>query len=73
MQNLIRFEACQMGAHAVILLPAEDVEHVNTFNAYPDWALEKSGFGQSVSQNRTNKRFSLSQVGFALVYKKGKK
>lgn len=73
MQNLIRFEACQIGAHAVILLPAQDVDHVNTFNAYPDWALEKSGFGQSVSQNRTDRSYSLSQVGFALIYKKDEK
>ena len=69
MQDLIRSEACQIGAHAVVLLPAQDVDHVNTFNAYPDWALEKSGFGQGAEQTRTNKRFSLSQVGFALVYK----
>jgi hypothetical protein len=70
MQHLIRFEACQLGAHAVILLPAQDVEHVNTFNAYPDWATELSGFGQGAGSayTRTNKTFSLSQVGFALIY-----
>ena len=70
MQHLIRFEACQIGAHAVILLPVQDVEHVNTFNAYPDWATGLSGFGQGAAsvRVRTNKTFSLSQVGFALVY-----
>ena len=70
MQHLIRFEACQLGAHAVILLPVQDVAHVNTFNAYPDWATELSGFGQGAGsvRTRTNKTFSVSQIGFALVY-----
>jgi hypothetical protein len=70
MQHLIRFEACQLGAHAVILLPAQDVDHVDTFNAYPDWAAEmkeKTREGES-SQSRTSKRYNLSQVGFALIY-----
>lgn len=70
MQHLIRFEACQIGAHAVILLPAQDVDHVDTFNAYPDWAAEmkdKTRGGES-TQSRTNKRYNLSQVGFALIY-----
>jgi hypothetical protein len=71
MQHLIRFEACQLGAHAVILLPAQDVDHVNTFNAYPDWAADmkdKSRQGES-TQSRTTKRYNLSQVGYALIYK----
>ena len=71
MQHLIRFEACQLGAHAVILLPFQDVEHVNTFNAYPDWAAEmkdKSRQGES-TQSRTVKHYNVSQVGYALIYK----
>ena len=71
MQHLIRFEACQLGAHAVILLPAQDVDHVNTYNAYPDWAIEmkdKTRQGES-TQSRTTKHYNLSQIGFALIYK----
>jgi hypothetical protein len=62
MQHLIRFEACQLGAHAVILLPAQDVEHVNTFNAYPDWATELSGFGQGAGSVRTRTNINLQPL-----------
>ena len=75
MQHLIRFEACQIGAHAVILLPAQDVDHVNTFNAYPDWAARMRGSerpGAGSKQSRTSIRYNLSQVGFALIYKNDK-
>lgn len=71
MQHLLRLEACHLGAHAVILMPAQDVDHVNTVNAYPDWAAEMKDVarqGES-TQNRAVIRYNLSQVGFALIYK----
>lgn len=70
MQSLIKREACQIGADAIVLLPMLEKEHVNTENTYPDWVLER-GFGQGGRfPHWVDKRYAVSQRAFALVFKK---
>jgi hypothetical protein len=70
MEALIRTNACEIGAHAIVLMPLEHGQHVNTDNTYPDWVLE-SGFGQGGRfPHWVDKRYSVSQRALALIYKK---
>lgn len=70
MQSLIKDNACEVGADAIVLLPMQEQAHVNTVNTYPDWVLER-GFGQGGRfPHWVDKRYSVSQRGFALVFKK---
>jgi hypothetical protein len=67
MQALIRANACEIGADALVLLPLQHGTHVNTEDTYPDWVLEQG----NRSPHWVDKRYSVSQRGFALVFKKG--
>lgn len=70
MQSLIKKEACEIGADAIVLLPMREKEHVSTEDTYPDWVLER-GFGQGGRfPHWVDRRYSVSQRAFALVFKK---
>jgi hypothetical protein len=70
MLSLIKANACEIGADAIVLSPLQDSAHVNTDNTYPDWVVE-NGFGQGGRfQHWVDKRYSVSQKAVALIYKK---
>lgn len=71
MQSLIKDNACEAGADAIVLLPMQQGAHFNTDNTYPDWVLER-GFGQGGRfPHWVDKRYAVSQRAFALVFKRG--
>src|SRR6266403_2667831 len=45
MENLIKRNACEAGADAIVLLPVQKGTHYNTDATYPDWLVE-NGEGQ---------------------------
>jgi len=70
MQALIKQNACEAGADAIVLLPMRQGEHGNTDNTYPDWVLER-GFGQGGRfPHWVDKRYNISQRAIALVFKR---
>jgi len=70
MQSLIKQNACETGADAIVLSPMRQVEHGNTDNTYPDWVLQK-GFGQGGRfPHWVDKRYNVSQRAIALVFKR---
>ena len=70
MQVLIKSKACEIGADAIVLFPMQEGTHFNTDNTYPDWVLER-GFGQGGRfPHWVDKRYSVSQRAFALVFKR---
>lgn len=70
MQSLIKKEACGIGADAIVLMPMREGTHFNTENTYPDWVLER-GFGQGGRfPHWVDRRYSVSQRAFALVFKR---
>jgi len=70
MQALIKQNACEAGADAIVLTPMRQGEHGNTDNTYPDWVLER-GFGQGGRfPHWVDKRYSVSQRAIALVFKR---
>ena len=69
MNALIRDKACEVGADAVVLLPPQDVEHMNMEDSYPDWVLQRGqGLGGRYAQS-ADRSFTLFRRGFALVFK----
>ena len=69
MNSLIRDKACEVGADAVVLLPPQDVDHMNMEDSYPDWVLQKGqGLGGRYAQS-ADRKFTLFRRGFALVFK----
>lgn len=69
MNALIRDKACEVGADAVVLLPPQEVDHMNMEDSYPDWVQQqKQGqFGRYAQS--ADRRFSLARRGFAVVFK----
>ncbi len=69
MNALIRDKACEVGADAVVLLPPQQVDHMNMEDSYPDWVQQqKQGqFGRYAQS--ADRRFSLARRGFAVLFK----
>jgi len=67
MQTLIKENACEAGADAIVLLPVQQGTHINTVDIYPDWVLE----GTERLPHWTDKRYSVSQRAIAVVFKRG--
>jgi hypothetical protein len=73
MQSLIKANACELGADAVILLPLQEVDHISSFDTYPDWLVGKEpGLGER-TQVQVDRRYSLRQRGFAIAFKRNSK
>jgi len=66
MQALIKANACEVGADAIVLLPMQGGTHINTDDVYPDWVLEQS----ERLPHWTDKRYAVSQRAVALVFKR---
>ncbi|MGE0824101.1 MAG: hypothetical protein AB7G75_32770 [Candidatus Binatia bacterium] len=71
METLIKAKACEEGAEAIILLPMQHVDHVNTDHIYPDQYVDENpgGLGQRY-QRWSDKRYSVAQRAIALVKKR---
>ena len=70
MNALIRDKACEVGADAVVLLPPQEVEHMNMEDSFPDWVQQqKQGHFGRYAQS-ADRRFSLARRGFAVVFKR---
>jgi len=73
MQALIKANACELGADAVVLLPMQAVDHVSSFDTYPDWLVGKEpGMGDR-TQIQVDRRYSLRQRGIAIVFRRNTK
>src|SRR4051794_29418044 len=60
MESLIKAKACEEGAEAIILLPMQYIDHVNTEDTYPDWVVG-NGDGQGGRfQHWVDKRYSVA-------------
>lgn len=70
MEALIKKNACEAGADAIVLLPMQHGTHYNTDNIYPDWVTTGQGGGTGQRSPRwLDKRYSVSQRAIALVFK----
>jgi len=70
MEKLIKKNACEAGADAIVLLPVQHGTHYNTDNTYPDWVVgQGEGLGGRFP-HWVDKRYSVSQRALALVFKK---
>ena len=70
MQSLIKSNACELGADAVVLLPIQEVEHISSRDTYPDWLTgNKTDVGER-TQVQVDQRYTLRQRGIAIVFKK---
>jgi hypothetical protein len=70
METLIKKNACEAGADAIVLLPMQEGTHYNTENTYPDWVIGKGeGLGGRFP-HWVDKRYSVSQRAVALVFKR---
>ncbi|MBI3798825.1 MAG: hypothetical protein HY268_17905 [Deltaproteobacteria bacterium] len=70
MQTLIKQNACELGADAVVLLPVQEVEHISNRETYPDWLLGNGTDVGERTQVQVDRRYSLRQRGLAIVFKK---
>jgi hypothetical protein len=69
MEMLIKKNACEAGADAIVLLPVQKGTHYNTEAMYPDWLVE-NGEGQGRRMAHwTDKRYTVSQRAVTLVFK----
>ncbi len=66
MLSLIKANACEIGADAIVVLPLQHAGHFNTDDTYPDWVLDSS----EREAHWVDKRYSVSQKAVALIYKK---
>ena len=74
MEALIKKNACEAGADAIVLLPMQHGKHYNTENTYPDWVTTgEGGEAGDRTQSWVDKRYSVSQRALALVFKRGQK
>jgi hypothetical protein len=70
MRSLIEGHACELGADGVIFLPLQEVDHLSSFNTYPDWLVGKEpGMGDR-TQVQVDRRYSLRQRGIAFAFKR---
>ena len=70
MEKLIKKNACEAGADAIVLLPMRHEKHVNTVNVYPDW-VTTGREGEEIGDRTpywVDKRYSVSQRALALVF-----
>ncbi len=70
MQSLIKANACEIGADAVVLLPVQEVEHISSRDAYPDWLLGNEADVGDRTQVQVDRRYTLRQRGIAIVFKR---
>jgi hypothetical protein len=70
MQSLIKNNACEIGADAIVLLPMQHIDHVNTEASYPDWIVAQESSVERF-QHWVDKRYSVAQRAIALVFKRG--
>jgi len=66
MLSLIKAKACELGADAIVVLPLQHREHLDTTDVYPDWVVEKT----EREAHWSDKRYSVSQKAVVLIYKK---
>jgi len=71
MEALIKRNACEAGADAIVLLPMQHGAHYNTENTYPDWVVGKGDGQGGRFQHWVDKRYTVSQRALALVFKRG--
>jgi hypothetical protein len=70
MQSLIKQNACELGADAVVLLPLQEVEHVSMRETYPDWLMgNRTDVGER-TQVKADRKYTLRQRGIAIVFKR---
>jgi hypothetical protein len=70
MEKLIKKNACEAGADAIVLLPMQHEKHINTVNVYPDWVTNGRN-GEEIGDRAprwVDKRYSVSQRALALVF-----
>lgn len=70
MESLIKAKACEEGAEAIILLPVQQIDHVNTDETYPDWVVDSDSRQGGRFQHWVDKRYSVAQRAIALVRKR---
>jgi len=70
MQSLIKQNACELGADAVLLLPVQEVDHITSRETYPDWLLGNGTDVGERTQVQVDRRYSLRQRGLAIVFKR---
>lgn len=70
METLIKKNACEAGADAIVLLPMQHGKHYSTENTYPDWVLGGGDGLGGRSPHWVDKRYSVSQRAIALVFKR---
>jgi hypothetical protein len=71
MESLIKAKACEEGAEAIILLPMQQIDHVNTDTVYPDWVTVGKTSDQGPRfQHWVDKRYSVARRAIALVRKR---
>ncbi len=70
MQSLIKSNACELGADAVVLLPIQEVEHISSRDTYPDWLVGNEADVGDRTQVQVDRRYTLRQRGIAIVFKR---
>ncbi len=70
MEKLIKRNACEAGADAIVLLPMQQGTHYNTETVYPDWVVGKGEGLEGRFPHWVDKRYTVSQRAFALVFKR---
>lgn len=71
MLELIKANACEIGADAIVVTPLQHGAHSNTDSIYPDWITAGEGGGEGERfQHWQDKRYNVAQRAVALIYKK---
>jgi hypothetical protein len=71
MLALIKANACEIGADALVLSPLQHDAHTNSDSIYPDWVTAGEGGGEGERfQHWQDKRYNVAQRALALIYKK---
>ncbi len=71
MLALIKENACEIGADALVLSSIQHGDHTNSDSIYPDWVTAGEGGGEGERfQHWQDKRYNVGQRALALVYKK---
>jgi hypothetical protein len=70
MENLIKRNACEAGADAIVLLPMQHGTHYNTESTYPDWVVGKGDGLGGRFPHWVDRRYSVSQRAFVLVFRR---
>lgn len=68
---LIKANACEIGADALVLSSLQHGAHTNSDSIYPDWVTAGEGGGEGERfQHWQDKRYNVGQRALALIYKK---